>query len=55
MTLKLSIYRLLNKTILWKNHAENLHQYLIPDPFLIMVNNQKQPLDARNSFKNKIF
>ena len=28
---------------------------LIPDPFVILVNNPKQPLDARNSFKNKIF
>ena len=28
---------------------------LVPDPFLILVNNPKQPLHARNSFKNKIF
>ena len=26
-----------------------------PRPFFIFVNNQKQPLDPRNSFKNKIF
>ena len=28
---------------------------LAPDPFLILVNNSKQPLHAKNSFKNKIF
>ena len=27
----------------------NMHQKLVPDPFLILVNNAKQPLDARNS------
>ena len=26
-----------------------------PDHFLILLNNPKQPLDARNSFKNKAF
>ena len=41
--------------ILWKNHAENAHQNLVPDPFLILVNNPKQQLHARNSVKNKIF
>ena len=30
-------------------------QKLVPDPFLILVNNPKQPLHARNSFKNKYF
>ena len=40
----------------WKNYAENVHQKLIPDhPFLILVNNLKQPLHARNSFTNQIF
>ena len=43
------------KTFLWENHAEYVHQKLVPDPFLILVNNPKQPLHARNSFKNKIF
>ena len=38
-----------------ENHAENVHQRLVPDPFLILVNNPKQPLHAKNSFKNKIF
>ena len=28
---------------------------LVPDPFLILVNNPKQPLHARNSFRNRIF
>ena len=52
----LSIDRELNKEhFLWKNHAENMHQKLAPDPFLILLNNPKQPLDARNSFKNKVF
>ena len=30
-------------------------QKLVLDSFLILVNNPKQPLHARNSFKNKIF
>ena len=38
-----------------KNHAENVQQKLVPDPFLILVNNPKQPLHARNYFKNEIF
>ena len=38
-----------------ENHAKNVHQKLAPDPFLILLNNPKQPLHARNSFKNKIF
>ena len=42
-------------TFLWKNHAENVHQKLVPDPIFILVNNLKQPLHAGNSFKNKIF
>ena len=44
----------LNNKHLWKNRAENLHQKLVPDPFLILVNNTKQPWHWRNSFKNKI-
>ena len=28
---------------------------LAPDPFLILLNNPKQSLHARNSFKNKVF
>ena len=26
---------------LWKNEKENLHQKLVPDAFLILVNDQK--------------
>ena len=37
-----------------ENHAENVHQRLVPDPFLILVYSPKQPLHARNYFKNKI-
>ena len=52
----LSIGRVLyKKPFLWKNHAENVHQKLAPDPFLILLNNPKRPLHARNSFKNNIF
>ena len=28
---------------------------LAPDPVFLLVNNPKQPLHARNYFKNKIF
>ena len=28
-----------------------MHQKLVPDPFLILVNNPKQLLHAKNSFK----
>ena len=38
-----------------KNLAENVLQKLAPDPFLILLNNPKQPLHTRNSFKNKVF
>ena len=27
-----------------ENHAENVHQKLVSDPFFILVNNPKQPL-----------
>ena len=40
---------------LWKNHAENVHQKLVADPFLISVNKPKQLLHARNYFKKNIF
>ena len=32
-----------------------MHQKLVTDPFLILPNNPKHPLDARNSFKNRYF
>ena len=34
---------------------KNVHHKLVPDPLLILVNNPKQPLHARNSFKSKMF
>ena len=30
-----------------------MHQKLVSDSFLILVNNPEQPLHARSSFKNK--
>ena len=52
----LFIDRVLNKEHFHeKNHAENAHQKLVPNPFLILVNNSKQSLREINSFKKKIF
>ena len=31
-----------------------MHQKLVPDLFLFLVNSPKQPLHGRNSFKNKV-
>ena len=41
--------------ILSKRHVENVHQKLFAYPLLILVNNSKQPLHARNSSKNRVF
>ena len=38
-----------------EKYAGNVHQKLVPNPFFILVNNPKQPLHARNSFRNKLF
>ena len=38
-----------------KKHTETVHQKLLPDLLLILVNNPKQPLHVRNSFESKIF
>ena len=46
---------LYKKDFLWKNHTENVHQKVVPNPFLIMVNKPKQLLHTRNSPENKIF
>ena len=35
--------------------TENVHQKLVQDLFLILVNNPITLLQAQNSFKNKIF
>ena len=32
-----------------------MHQKLVLDPFLILVNNLKQPLQTTNSFENKSY
>ena len=36
-------------------HAKNLHQKLVPDPFLILVTNPKQPLHERIILKTRFF
>ena len=38
-----------------ENHAENVHQKPVPEFWQILANNPKQPLHARNSFKNSMF
>ena len=46
--------RVLNQeTIVCKYNAENVHKKLASESFLILINNPKQPLHGRNSFKNK--
>ena len=32
-----------------------MHQKLAPDPFLILLNDPKQPLETRNSLKSNVF
>ena len=44
-----------SKHVYQKLVLENVHQKLVPDPFFILVNNPKQQLLERNSFKNEIF
>ena len=51
----LSINKILNREHFYGKITENVHQKLAPDPFLILLYNQKQPLYARNSLLNKIF
>ena len=38
-----------------ENYAENVQQMLVPDSFLILVNNRKQPLHAITPFENMAF
>ena len=38
-----------------ENHAENVHEKLVPDPFFILVNNPKQPLHTRIFSKIRYF
>ena len=37
-----------------ENRTENMHQKVVSDPLLILVNNPKESLPA-NFFENKIF
>ena len=46
----LSIDRVLNKEHFYWKSCRKFCQKLVPDPFLILVNNPKQSLHARNSF-----
>ena len=51
----LFINRVLNKEHFYgKIMQKNVLQKLVPDSFFILVNNWKQLMHARNSFKNKI-
>ena len=47
----LPVDRVLNKKHFMEYHSENVHQKLVPDPLLILVNNPKQPLHTWNYFK----
>ena len=53
----LSIDRVLNKEHVYRKIKQkiNVHQKLVLETFLILLNNPKQPLDGRNPFENKIF
>ena len=37
------------------NPGKNVHQKMVPDPFLNLLNNPKQPLHERSSLKNNMF
>ena len=51
----LSVDRVLNREYFYGKYAEHMHQKLVPDPLLILVNNPKHSLHAINFFENKIF
>ena len=44
-----------DKEYFYRNHAENKQQKLVPDLFIILVYNPKQPLHASNYFRSKMF
>ena len=50
MTLKI-----VNKEHFYGHIMQKIHQKLVPNPFLIVVNKSKQPLLSKNSSKNMIF
>ena len=51
----LSIDRVLNKEHFYGKYAEHMHQKLVPDPLLILVNNPKHSLHAINFFEKRYF
>ena len=52
----LSVHRVSNKDHFYgKFMQKNVHQKLVPDLFLILVNNPKQSLHARNLLKLRYF
>ena len=56
MTLQLCPYMEYQiKNIFVEKYAANMQQNLVPDLFIILVNNPKQSLHARKSFKARYF
>ena len=53
--MRLTNDRILNRERFYGKVMQKMCNKASPDPFLILVNNPKEPLHARNSFKNKIF
>ena len=54
----LKLYQLIEyqtRRIFMEKSCKNVHKKLFLDPFLILVNNSKQPMHARNSSKNRVF
>ena len=51
----LLIDRELNKEYFYGKYAENVHQKLAPDTFLILLDNPKRTLYTKNHYKNKVF
>ena len=43
------------KIFLWKNHAENMHQKLVPDLFIIFVNNRNSHCMQEIALKVRYF
>ena len=41
-----SIDRVSNKEIFWKKYAENVHQKLVPDSFLVLASSPKEAMHA---------
>ena len=43
------------QVIFMEKFTENVHQKLVPDPILILIDCPQLPMHARNLFENKIF